>query len=163
VSTWIVDASPLILLGKIHRLDLLVKLCPSFVIPTAVSLEILAGPDSDPAKVWIRSESICARVAPITPVPVKIIAWDLGAGETSVIALASSLTPSICILDDLAARNCAKVFQLPVIGTLGILLKAKTAGLVPQLHPEIDRLISAGSMLGPSVIHQALTLAGETS
>lgn len=97
----------------------------------------------------------------IQPSPEEIIAWDLGAGETSVIALASAMTSSICILDDLAARNCAEVFQLRVIGTLGILLKAKAAGLVPRLQPEIDRLLSVGSMLAPSVIHKALGLAGE--
>lgn len=161
MSTWIVNASPLILLGKIDRLDLIEKLCPFFVIPTAVSLEILAGPDDDPAKVWIQSATVCARVVPNPTIPEEIIAWDLGAGETSVIALASALTSSICILDDLAARNCAEVFQLRVIGTLGILLKAKAAGLVPRLQPEIDRLVSAGSMLAPSVIHKALGLAGE--
>lgn len=161
MSTWIVNASPLILLGKIHRLDLLEKLCPSFVVPTAVSLEILAGPDNDPAKVWIQSESACARIVPVTSLPEEIIAWDLGAGESSVIALASSLASSICVLDDLAARNCAEVFHLPVIGTLGVLLKAKVAGIVPRLQPEIDRLVAAGSMLAPSVIHKALTLAGE--
>ena len=99
----------------------------------------------------------------MTAIPEEIIAWDLGAGESSVIALASSPSSSICILDDLAARNCAEVFQLPVIGTLGVLLRAKTAGFVPRLQPEIDRLVDAGSMLAPSVIHKALTLAGEIS
>ncbi len=163
MSTWIVNASPLILLGKIHRLDLLENLCPSFVIPAAVSLEILAGPDNDPAKIWIRGDLVRSRVVPMTAIPEEIIAWDLGAGESSVIALASSLSSSICILDDLAARNCAEVFQLPVIGTLGVLLKAKAAGIIPRLQPEIDRLVAAGSMLAPSVISKALTLAGEVS
>ncbi len=100
---------------------------------------------------------------PITAIPEQIIAWDLGAGESSVIALASSLSASICVLDDLAARNCAEVFQLPVIGTLGVLLNAKAAGIIPRLQPEIDRLVAVGSMLAPSVIHKALTLAGEVS
>jgi predicted nucleic acid-binding protein len=53
------------------------------------------------------------------------------------------------------------VFQLPVIGTLGILLKAKVAGMIPRLQPEIDQLVSAGSMLSPAVIQKALALAGE--
>jgi hypothetical protein len=44
VKPWIVNASPLILLGKINRLELLAALPPSFSIPHAVSLEILAGP-----------------------------------------------------------------------------------------------------------------------
>ncbi len=162
MNTWIVNASPLILLGKINRLDLLEQLCRSLVIPYPVSLEILAGPDLDPAKIWILGAPVSARVVPIQTIPEEILAWDLGAGETAVIAFAASLASSICILDDLAARNCAEVFQLPVIGTLGILLKAKRAGLIPRLRPEIDHLVSVGSMLAPSVIHKALALAGET-
>jgi hypothetical protein len=87
VSTWIVDASPLILLGKIHRLDLLVKLCPSFVIPTAVSLEILAGPDSDP---FFIQRSMLPRSSSISrsgfPLPLLMLnfshAHDSDSGKT---------------------------------------------------------------------------------
>jgi len=162
VTTWVFNASPLILLGKINRLDLIEKLCPSFLIPTAVSLEILAGPDYDAAKIWIQNPAISARVVPDQPIPTEINAWDLGAGETAVISFASSLASSVCILDDLAARNCAEVFQLPTIGTLGILLKAKAAGFVPQIQPEIELLMTAGSLLSPAVIQTTLNLAGET-
>lgn len=162
MTTWIVNASPLILLGKINRLNFLEKLCPSFAIPAAVLLEISAGPERDPARQWIQTASISARVVPNQPIPFEINAWDLGAGETAVISLAVSLTAAICVLDDLAARNCAEVFQLPVIGTLGILLKAKVAGIIPRLQPEIDQLLAVGSMLSPSVIQRALTLAGES-
>ena len=91
MTTWVFNASPLILLGKINRLDLIEKLCPSFLIPTAVSLEILAGPDYDAAKIWIQNPAISARVVPDQPIPTEINAWDLGAGETAVISFASSL------------------------------------------------------------------------
>jgi predicted nucleic acid-binding protein len=91
----------------------------------------------------------------------KIVAWDLGAGETAVLALALTRTSSVCVLDDLAARNCAAVFQISVIGTLGILLKAKVGGFIPRLKPEIEILLTVGSLLSPSLIQQALTFAGE--
>lgn len=161
MTTWIVNASPLILLGKINRLDLLEKLCPSFIIPYLVSLEILNGPDLDPAKIWIQNDHVSTRVVPNETIPEEILAWDLGAGETAVLSLASSRAGTVCVIDDLAARNCAEVFQLPVIGTLGILIKAKAAGIIPRLQPEINQLLSAGSMLSPLIIQTALTLAGE--
>lgn len=160
MKPWIVNASPLILLGKINRLELLNALPTSFSIPHAVLLEILAGPDSDPAKIWIHSYG-SAFVIPDSPILPEILAWDLGAGETAVISLAMASNDSICVLDDLAARNCAAVFQVPVIGTLGVLLKAKIAGLIPTLKPEVDRLVSVGSMLSDQVIQEALHLAGE--
>jgi predicted nucleic acid-binding protein len=75
--------------------------------------------------------------------------------------MALARNDSICVLDDLAARNCAAVHKVPVIGTLGILLRAKIAGYIPTLKPEVDRLVCAGSMLSDQVIRVALELAGE--
>ena len=89
----------------------------------------------------------------------QCLAPDLA--RQAVLALSFSRASSVCVLDDLAARNCAAVFQIPVIGTLGILLKAKAGGFIPRLKPEIETLLSVGSLLSPSIIHQALTLAGE--
>lgn len=159
MSCWIIDASPLILLGKINRIDLLEKLAPTLLIPFEVRAEILAGPDPDPAKVWIQRESGANWGQSTIPIPTEVVAWDLGVGESAVIALGISQIGSICILEDLAARNCAQVFGLPVMGTLGVLIRAKRAGIVPALRPEIDRLVLAGSLLSPSVIENALALA----
>lgn len=162
MKSWIINASPLILLGKIKRLDLLPELTPSLLIPRSVSIEILDGPDGDPAKVWLQTLEVISRIVPDAPANPEILAWDLGAGETSVISLSIERGGLVCILDDLAARNCAKVFSLPVIGTLGILLKAKKCGLISALRPEIENLIASGSLLSTQVIREALNLANES-
>jgi predicted nucleic acid-binding protein len=162
VKDWIVNASPLILLGKIKRLGLLQSLSSTILIPHSVSLEILAGPEDDPAKQWLQTGAASAFVVPNAPPAAEILAWDLGAGETSVISLSIARNRTVCVLDDLAARNCAKVFAIPVLGTLGILLKAKTSGLIPALHPEIKNLVACGSMLSDKIIHEALQLANES-
>jgi predicted nucleic acid-binding protein len=124
-------------------------------------VEIAAGPEVDPAKAWIKSDRGARYAVPEVPIPAEIAAWDLGAGETAVIALAFGRQNTLCVLDDLAARKCAEVFDLPVIGTLGILLRAKVAGLIPQLHPEITKLLAVGSLLAPAVIQRACALVGE--
>ncbi len=80
MSCWIVDASPLILLGKINRIDLLEQLAPALLIPAEVRAEILAGPDRDPAKLWIQSESGANWGQSTIPIPTEVVAWDLGAG-----------------------------------------------------------------------------------
>jgi len=147
LKTWIFNASPLILLGKIERLDLLPTLFPSFEISNAVAAEVTAGPAGDPAKLWIGQSAMQPHLIPNPSVPPEIVAWDIGAGETAVISAALSRPGSVCVLDDLTARNCAEVYRLPVIGTLGVLLKAKEAGLLPTLRPEITRLVAVGSLL----------------
>jgi predicted nucleic acid-binding protein len=161
VTTWILNASPLILLGKISRLGVLESLCPGFIIPAAVYAEILAGPAHDPARQWIETPSTSARVVANVPTSQQVIACDLGAGESAVIALASSIRSAVCVLDDLAARNCAQQLHLPVIGTLGVLLDAKRSGIIPSLAPEIELLVSVGSILSPAIIQEAIRLAGE--
>ena len=45
---WIFNASPLILLGKIHQLHLIEVLSPNFRIPRPVVAEIGVGPSDDP-------------------------------------------------------------------------------------------------------------------
>jgi predicted nucleic acid-binding protein len=50
MNTWVINASPLILLGKIDRLALLEQLQPYFVIPDSVKAEIVAGPEGDAAR-----------------------------------------------------------------------------------------------------------------
>ena len=40
---WVVNASPLILLAKLERLDLLAALAPAVMVPQAVAEEIAAG------------------------------------------------------------------------------------------------------------------------
>ena len=162
MNEWIINASPLILLGKIDRLALLPELADRVFVPSSVAEEILAGPCDDPANRWISSAPAGIVVTPDVSAAVEILAWDLGKGETAVISMGMNRANAVCVLDDLAARTCAGVFGIPVIGTLGILLKAKAAGRIPSMSAEIDRLLAAGSMLSQQVILRAIQLAGET-
>jgi len=54
-------------------------------------------------------------------------------------------------------------FDLPLLGTLGLLIRAKHQGMITKLHPQIRLLESAGVNLSQTVINHALNLAGENS
>jgi predicted nucleic acid-binding protein len=54
----------------------------------------------------------------------------LGAGEREAISLAVSLQADLGIIDDLDARTAAQQLNLPIIGTLGMLYRAGTTGLI---------------------------------
>ena len=56
MNVWVVNASPLILLGKINQLPLLAKLVGQVAIPHEVAIEIKAGPVDDPARCWLEVE-----------------------------------------------------------------------------------------------------------
>ena len=158
---WIFNASPLILFAKIHQLHLIEALSPDFRVPRAVIREIGAGAADDPAVKWLGDVSLCAHFVDAPSAPTLLAQWDLGAGETAVHSLALADDGAVVVLDDLAARKFAQTFRLPLLGTLGVLLRAKKAGLINQLAPHIQGLETAGANLSKPLIARALSLAGE--
>lgn len=86
----------------------------------------------------------------------------LGRGETEVLLLALEAPAEIVvILDDVRARSVAEQLGLQLTGTLGLLLDAKRAGLVPEVAPLIDRLQALGFRLAKHTHSAVLKLAGE--
>lgn len=159
---WIFNASPIILLGKIHQLHLIEALSPDFRVPRAVINEIGAGSADDPAVKWLGGNSLSAHFVDAPTAPPLLAQWDLGAGEAAVLSLALAEDGAAVVLDDLAARKFAQTFRLPLLGTLGLLLRAKKAGLIDQLAPHIQGLEAVGANLSKPLIAHALSLAGET-
>lgn len=64
-------------------------------------------------------------------------------------------------LDDLQARNCAKSLGIPVVGTLGILLRAKKSGLIAAARPLIEELLGRQLYLSRDLIEKGLAEVGE--
>jgi predicted nucleic acid-binding protein len=95
------------------------------------------------------------------PVPPLIQAWDLGPGESAVLAWALAHPGALAVLDDLAARRCAAVLGVPVRGTLGLVILAKQRGLIPAARPVVEALRRGGLYLSDTVLNAALALVGE--
>lgn len=53
---WVVNASPLIVFGKIGQLDLLAQLPKEIIVPQAVANEILAGPETAQPDLQLKRE-----------------------------------------------------------------------------------------------------------
>jgi predicted nucleic acid-binding protein len=157
---WVVNASPLIMLASIDRLSFLESLCADMVVPFAVAQEVHAGTMKDEAQQWLEGEGqdFILQVQELDP---TILAWGLGAGESEVLAWAMHNLGYEAILDDRAARNCAVTLDIPVRGTLGVVLLAKREGLIARVRPVFDELLDAGLRIAPSVLDAALDLAGE--
>lgn len=154
-----VNSSPLILLAKAGHLGLLRLAAATVVVPEAVRLEVSAYRDDAAA----RALSTLPWLLPAPPVAVPEVVqlWDLGPGETAVLAYALTVPGCEVILDDLAGRRCASSLSLPVRGTLGLALVAKQRGLVTSARAVVDDLRSAGMYLSPGVVQHALALVGE--
>lgn len=82
---WVLNASPLILLGKLRRLDIVEALASSVVVPESVVREVRTGLRKDETGSATLDWASARQVADV-PLPVAIASWDLGAGESQVIA-----------------------------------------------------------------------------
>jgi hypothetical protein len=70
------------------------------------------------------------RVVRGPAIPESIQGWGLGRGESEVLALALQQTGARAVLDDLAARRCARFLGVPVVGTGKLLVLAKRQALL---------------------------------
>lgn len=155
----VVDASPLIFLGNIGRLDLLRAAGGSrFVVPQAVFDEVTASTHRDAATRAVESASWIERLPPLA-IPATVDAWDLGPGESAVLAAASSMAAAV-VLDDLAGRRAARALELEVMGTLGLVIQASRSGVIDDPRAMLFELKAAGMWLSDGVIERTLALAG---
>lgn len=155
----ILNNSPLISLWVLGRFDLLRDLFHEVLIPSAVEEEFLARESAARRQAldgaaWIRTVKLSN--------PRRALAYvGLDRGEAAVLALAEERDARLVILDDRKARRYAERTQLPLTGSVGVLLLARDAGLIDSLSFCLDRLKEAGLFLSPHLIRRALQMAGE--
>lgn len=150
------NTSPLILLDKANHLWVLGKLFKKVVIPEAVNKEWLR-PGGYIVPDWL-------QVIPVpkeTSVLAKQLYQKVDAGEAEAIALSSALKTDLLILDDLNGRRQAKDLGLPVVGTIGILTKAKQRGIIQKLAPVLDLLREHRFYIDDELRQSALALVHE--
>jgi len=156
------NTTPLIALAVIERFDLLQSLFGEIQIAQAVYNEaVVAGREVGGAKrevssaSWIKTVSVADRLA------VEVLLDELDLGEAETIVLARELNADWVLMDEKKGRRKLTQIGVKKIGTLGILLKAKQAGLLPVIRPEIERLHQHGLSLSQSVIDAVLQQANE--
>ena len=148
-------------LGRVGQIDLLPALFAPVHVPEQVFLEldmgrVLRTDTINPRSlVWVELVSVSQALVDSLP-PNR-----LGTGERAVIAYAQAHRGYVAGMDDLQARQLAEAIGLKVTGTLGILLRAKQAGLIPAVKPLVDDVTAQGFRLSLELHREMLGLAGE--
>jgi predicted nucleic acid-binding protein len=156
------NASPLIILGRIDRLDLLPALFGSIHVSSEVYQEVVIAGTGRPAATAIKAATWIQVHPPM--VPADLAAWRsqarLGSGELATIALAKNLAADWVVLDERAARQLAINHKLKVIGCVGILELAHHRKLLPDLRATYAQMLSAGVYIAPAILNQSLAAFG---
>lgn len=156
----IVNASPLIFLGNAGHLELLRVLEASrIVVPQPVFDEVMGGGHTDTAARAL-SEANWMERWPAPRIPDSIAAWDIGRGESAVIATALQEPGARVVIDDLNGRKCALAHGLSVNGTLGVVIAAHRQGRIADPRQVLLELRASGMWLSDEVIARALRIAG---
>jgi len=85
----------------------------------------------------------------------------LDKGESEVIILSKELKANLVIIDELSARKIAMMMNLPLIGTVGLLIFAKEKGLIEKVKPLLDEMIARGIRYGEGFCRKVLEEIGE--
>ncbi len=146
----ITDASVLIGLERVGHLSLLPDLFGEVVAPPAVVEEFGGQPD------WLRVEAVedsgALREAQ---------ALQLDRGETEAIALALAYPGATLLIDERRGRRYAAFRGIRIVGTFGLVVLAKSNGLLPAVRPVLDALMAEGFRVSQAVYERALAAAGE--
>ena len=148
-SKAVTNSTCLIGLERIERLDILPQVFSTITIPTAVAAEV--GIEAD----WliVRTVQNLAVVATLKT--------QVDSGEAEAIATAMELGDVFVILDDRKARLLALQLSLKVIGTVGMLLRAKRFGVIAEIKPLLTALNQVDFRISQALIQKALQIAVE--
>lgn len=144
------DTSCLIVFAKINELDLLRRLFTEIVTTDEVADEFgQVLPD------WISVQSVKNKYYQ------EELKLKVDSGEASAIALAVENHDSLLIVDDFKARKLATSLGIDIIGSIGILVKAKNEGVIVSVKPFFERIRNTDFRISDDLESAALKEAGE--
>lgn len=156
------DSSPLIALAAIGRLNVLRVLFDQVVIPETVFDEVSKAGEGRTGAEEI-TEADWIKVLPVSNHSLlRVLQARLDPGEASAIALAIEQDANLVLLDERRGRREAIDLGLRVTGVVGVVVRAKQAGLTVSVQTVLDDLRTRGGFwMSDSLYNYALRLAGE--
>lgn len=155
------DTSPIRALEFVDCLEVLPALFDPILVPPAVANE-LQRPAVRYHPISVADYPFLDVVAPTDQRQVKDLLPSLDRGEAEAIVLAQECRADAVLIDEADGRKIAQQLGLGVIGTLGILLRAKQRGDLTALAPVMDRLRDElGFFISPALREEVLRRADE--
>ncbi len=156
------DASVLIGLARLGLWRLLGEVYDRVVIPSGVRDEFLAPEHFRVERTALLNASWIDIRAARNDAMMAQLPRQLGRGEREAITLAVELRADLLLIDELDGRRAAKSLKLAITGIGGLLVVAKSRGLIPAVAPLLMKLqTECGFRLSNRLIAQLSAVAGE--
>ena len=153
----VTNTSPLLALAKMQAFDVIGKLPFEFVCPSEVETEILVGASQGyetEIPNWLKIIKLQSNLSPLAVA-------SLDVGEAAVIQLALEQNIETVCIDELKGRRAALAVGLKIVGSLGLIGKAKTLGLITEIKPYIEKAKLGGIFYDENLIGNFLKSLGE--
>lgn len=161
----VADTSPLIHFAAAGILPALAGVLGRVHVPPVVRDELVVlKPEAPEVRALHGALVTWLQVVELTPLgqaEAARLGRDVDVGEAGVIALALQLDADLVVMDDQAGRRAARRRGLQVIGTAGLLVEAKKAGLVPAVAPFMAIMRDHGLWISDDLVAEVLARAGE--
>ena len=158
----ICDTTVWLYLGQIDQASVLASLYSPIYTTETVCLELDTGRLLRPHIIDPRTFAWVTVVTPTATDLATLPPSQLGLGERSVMAYATTHQIAIVGLDDQQARLLAKTLGLHVMGTLGVLIQAKRAGYIESVRPLLEQLKAQGFYMSQALFEATLQQANES-
>lgn len=157
----VADTGPLVAFAKIERLDLLANLFGVVFVPPAVERELTAKRSEESRRLYLALGTLLhiAEQPEFAP-EVSAATLQLDIGEANAIALAYNRSLWL-VIDDKLGRKAASRLNIPVLGSVGIVLEAKRRGHLSRAVPILLDMQRKGYWLSDTLISHVAGLAGE--
>lgn len=146
----IADTTCFILLDKIGELAILEK-----TFGTVTTTDVIVKEFGKELPSWVRIQRVSNAHF------LQILQTEVDEGEASAIAFSFEHEGSLLVLDDWKARKLAEKLGLEFTGTLGVLLWEKSAGVITEIKPIIQKIQQTNFRFSTKVVNEILNEAQE--
>ena len=144
------------------QMEILKTIFKELHVPMAVYSEIEAYFSGDNQWQECLNDKFIIRVEVQTSPKIKEFMTHLHMGEAEALCLCIENNAQLCLLDDRDARIIARLNNIPISGTLGVLMKAKKMGIIESVKEIMDRLRTDHHYwIDDAMYNKVLNLSGE--
>jgi predicted nucleic acid-binding protein len=152
----VADAGPIISLAVIDKLSILNSLFGNISIPGAVWEELLSYVDV------FNIPQIYSYQDNVKKINVENnLEQFMDKGESEAVLLCKEMQADYLLIDDKKARMIAEEMSIACIGTIAVLIKAKSENLIKELRPLFVELLDKKRYYSVDLLNKVLSSSNE--